>query len=523
MPGPNRVLCSAATVIAASAALWLSGCSSSSTSTGVPGLSAVPGSFAQLADEAYAAVVSPAWSTFSNGWHYCPNYPTCGTMVGDWGADSMTNIMYERWLITKDPVIANALLNFETQRRNLDAFSFRAHGSDVGMWDAVAKMRVYAATHDLPALQNAETSYDGVTSLPFARGHCPGIMLQLIDSNNSPSGGGLKTLETDSNRVLAAALFAENETDGSLRQKYLADATATYAAIRASYFDPAFALYTVYVLDNGTSCTQIPQRFFASVNGVMIEAGMELASLTGDSRYMDDALATAHAIGRLADDRGIFTDLQAENDIVEPLVGAMLKLALAGNGEARTWIVQNAGAAVTARTTDGLAYGRFFDGPAPSPATHPTIFQSNGGFALMIAAAALAPMQVPATANVWVSASPQMTTISAIPTTLPFTGSGIALFGTMGEDCASGTHGSFPGDICENGHVRVLIDGKQMVDLTGIWQRKAITPALPDTLLFAWRWPASGPHKLDFQFQPGDSNPKEGDAFIHVQRELIVP
>ena len=87
-------------------------------------------------------------------------------------------------------------------------------------------------------------------------------------------------------------------------------------------------LYSVYVFDDGQRCTQVPHRFFASVNGDMIWSGFQLARVTGERRYLDEALATARAVDRLlADPAGVFADLQAENDIVEPLVEAMFVLA----------------------------------------------------------------------------------------------------------------------------------------------------------------------------------------------------
>ena len=60
----------------------------------------------------------------------------------------------------------------------------------------------------------------------------------------------------------------------------------------------------------------------------MIWSGLELSKLTGDAAYLDEALATAKAVASdLADPAGVFADLQAENDIVEPLVEAMYALA----------------------------------------------------------------------------------------------------------------------------------------------------------------------------------------------------
>jgi len=88
--------------------------------------------------------------------------------------------------------------------------------------------------------------------------------------------------------------------------------------------DAALPLYTVYVYDDGTSCEQLLGRFFASVNGNMIWNGVALATATGDNRYPSTRRSRprAQSIGTLADGRGVFADLQAENDVVEPLVEA---------------------------------------------------------------------------------------------------------------------------------------------------------------------------------------------------------
>ncbi len=110
-----------------------------------------------------------------------------------------------------------------------------------------------------------------------------------------------------------------------------------------------------------------------------------------DDGYRRDALATARAVEtQLADARGIFTNLQAENDIAEPLVEAMLGLSSSqGDGaqSARTWLLRNAAVAVGAPRQFRRHVRRFFDGPAPqAPAT---AWQTSGGLALAIAAAAV--------------------------------------------------------------------------------------------------------------------------------------
>jgi hypothetical protein len=66
------------------------------------------------------------------------------------------------------------------------------------------------------------------------------------------------------------------------------------------------------------------------------------------------------------------------------------------------------------------------------------------------------------------------------------------------------------------------VDGVETFDRTGIWQNKSSTGRkIPGSVLFAWRWPTSGHHTLEFQ--PGEENPKEGGAFLHIEGYEIVP
>jgi hypothetical protein len=251
----------------------------------------------------------------------------------------------------------------------------------------------------------------------------------------------------------------------------------------------------------------VPHRFFASVNGDMIWSGFHLARITGDSRYLQESLATASAVARsLADPAGVFADLQAENDIVEPLVEAMLVLARDGRQRfARRWILGNAAAALSARKRDGT-FGRFFDGPPPRAPT--TAWQTDGGLALEIAAAALAPKTTVATANRWAGARFVRDEVAALPSSITFTGSAVALVGTLGEQC------------CEAGHARVLVDGTETFDRTGIWQNKSSSGrSLPDSILFAWRWPARGRHTI--RFEPPETNAKEGGPFLHLEGYVV--
>ena len=367
-------------------------------------------------------------------------------------------------------------------------------------WDSIALTDVYEATGDPGALAKAQAAFAFVEeSSAYALGACPAIRYQ------QPAGAGdrLKTLETDANAIKAALLLFRNTHDAA----YLDAARRHYDAVRASFLDHSVPLYSVYVFDDGGTCTQVPHRFFASVNGDMIWSGLELYRDTSDRAYLDQAVATARAVdSRLADGRGVFADLQAENDIVEPLVEAMYRLAIDGHAFARAWILRNAAAALGARGADG-SYGRFFDGPPP--VTTVTAWQTNGGLALVVAAAALAPTASVRVDSSWRTAAPVSRDLATLPATLTFRGSGIALFGTLGEQC------------CQPGHARVLIDGRETFDGTGIWQNKSSSGrSIPGTVLFAWRWRSAGRHTLTFA--PGVPNAKEGGPFLHLVRFEVL-
>jgi len=100
--------------------------------------------------------------------------------------------------------------------------------------------------------------------------------------------------------------------------------------------------------------------------------------------------------------------------------------------------------------------------------------------------------------------------LTGLPQSIEFTGSGIALYGTLGEQC------------CEPGHASIAVDGRPTVDQTGIWQNKSSAGvAFDDVILFAWRWPTSGTHTLDLG--PSTINPKEGGPFLHVKRYAVLP
>jgi hypothetical protein len=426
----------------------------------------------------------------------------CPVRDQDWGADALSSVLQFRWEVTHDPSLLPYIAAL--------ASSGPAYGppcrskacgqwSDVPAWDAVAALRAYQiGGHSTPVLQKARDAYaftaDGSA---YVKGACPQISYQ------QPLGGvnQLKTLETDANIIRAALLLYE--ATGNAR--YFGDATRRYATVRRFFLDAKLPLYSVYVFDDGRACRQLHHRFFASVNGIMILNGLMLNRLTHQQMYRRDALETAHAVDDdLADSRNVFTDLQAENDIVEPLIEAMYALATEHEGFARRWLLRNAAAAAGARDADGN-YGRFFDGPAPVSGV--SAWQTNGAFALMVAAAALDPSGVPPGGG-WSAGRAVHDEFAVMPLTIRFTGRGIALTGTIGEVC------------CEAGHAAVFIDGRETVDHTGIWQNKSSSGRpLPDVVLFAWQWPTSGRHVL--RIVPGAANAKEGGAFLHVRGYVV--
>ena len=378
--------------------------------------------------------------------------------------------------------------------------------SDEFLWDSVAGAYEYEATGSATALQKSKAGFDYVDqAVPgfFSGGAAPGIYFQRPDH----ASGGLKTLETDSNYVRAALLLYDCTKDTT----YLTKAKLHYAAIRQYYLDPDGSnLYSVWVFDSGNAYHQVKGRYYGSVNGIMIDNGVKLAAYTGDPIYLDQALATAHAVdSNLSDACGIYADLQAENDVVEPLVAAMYELwSEQGQAFAKDWIMRNAAASVSAVQPTTGTYGRFFDGPPPMGTV--SEHQCNGGFALAFVAAAIGPTGIP-TPGAWESAvrhDIDITTAS-LPSSITFTGSGIALIGTMGEQKKEG------------GHARVFIDGVETRDTTGIWQNKSTTGVIPQSILFVWQWPHSGEHTITIK--PADNNAKEGDTFVHIQGYMILP
>ncbi|HET9030198.1 MAG TPA: hypothetical protein VFN49_08475 [Candidatus Aquilonibacter sp.] len=413
-------------------------------------------------------------------WRTC-DQASCATARGDWGVDAATYTLYLRWEQTHNP-------EFERRMSELLDAAPVYHGpctkgpcsdwSDTPAWDAVASMREYDVLHDDQALQNAQTALRYVErSTAFQRGACPAIPFQHPPQDQSR----VKTLESTANAVKADLLVYEATGD----QAYLDDARNGYDNARRYYLDPQLPLYTVHVIDDGFTCSQVAHRFFASVNGDMIWNGMELWRLTGDRHYANEALLTAHAVDDdLSDGLGIFVNMQGDNDVVEPLVEAMLDLAQRQHLDfARRWILRNANAALASRAADG-SFPRFFDGPTQDMTS---IWEANGGLALQIAAARLAPhaqtQALPA-----FDATSDTATITSLPATITVDGSGIALVGTISP-------------LCERGHIKVLIDGVETTDQTGLWQNKSMPHG--SRVLFAWRWPQSGHHTIELE--PGDA------------------
>jgi hypothetical protein len=462
----------------------------------------VPGTYAQAGDRAVAALLDVFYA--GNGrWRACA-LDTCPQSNQDWGVDSLTYALYLRWRTTHDRALVPIMKALQ-----LTAPSYPAPcrgspcdaWSDVPEWDAIAALREYEVTgQDPQALAKAEAAYAFVADgSVYAAGACPEIRYQ------QPFGSAnrLKTLETDANAIKASLLLYR----ATRNRAYLDAAVGRYASVRRFFLDPSVPLYSVYVFDDGTSCTQLPHRFFASVNGDMIWNGLDLFRQTRDVRYRSQAIATARAVAtRLSDPAGVFADLQAENDIVEPLVEAMYDLATDAHvAFARRWILANAAAALSARAANGT-FGRFFDGPPPGP--NATAWQSNGGLALMIAAAALDPDGRLPSGQAWRGARSVAQPVTSLPATVTFTGSAIAFVGTLGKVC------------CEAGHARVLVDGRETFDGTGIWQNKSsLGRELPGRVLFAWRWPKPGRHTI--AFEPGEPNAKEGGPFLDLEGYLV--
>ncbi len=427
--------------------------------------------------------------TFYTGhglWRMC-DPAICNAKNRDWGADSLTNLLYFRWLVTRDPSVLPILRTLAGTAPMWSPGELAS--SDSVMWDAVADVRMYQATRSPVALAKAKAALAWLgTVRGLATGSCPSVDYQWPYGHR----GQLKTIETASNYIKAALLLYRITGTRS----YLTSAVAQYAQVRQYFLEPS-GLYTAYLIDNGTTCRTLAGRYFASVNGNMIWAGQRLAAITGNRTYLREAVATARAVqSKLSDGAGVFADLQADNDIVGPLVEAMYALAHSDHRRfAARWLLVNASAAGADVNSLG-EYGRFFDGPPP--AVLATAWQTNGGIALMQAAAGLDPSGRPADTQFWARAAfvPDSLSLTGASLRISFTGRAIAIMGDVGARC------------CSIGHAQVLIDGVPTVNETGIWQNMS-SPARrqPDQVLFAWRWPRSGHHVITIR--PGVYDPRK--------------
>jgi hypothetical protein len=443
--------------------------------------------------------------TFYNGtglWHMCRGL-VCSTKNMDWGSDSLTYVLWFRWMLTKDPAVPPIM---RTLAKTAHMWVRGDKGSsDTAMWDSIANAREYQVTGSRTALAKSEAAFrwvDSVMAGGFAAGTCPGVDYQWPHGR----GGNLKTLETATNYIKAALLL--HELTGS--PGYLAKAESKYDQVRRYFSTAAAPLYTVYAFDDGHACRALPGRYFASVNGNMIWAGAELAAVTGRQGYLHQAIATARAVGsRLSDAAGVYANLQADNDVAEPLIEAMYRLA-AGEHQrfAATWLLTAASAAGADQNAAG-EFGRFFDGPPPASVA--TAWQINGGAALIQAAAALDPHGSPADPAFWRRAKfvADNRGLDDSQLEISFTGRAIAIMGSIGAVC------------CGNGHARVYVDGTETFNRTGIWQNMT-SPSVeqPGQVLFAWRWPASGPHKITIR--PGIADDQEGGSFFQMAGYLHV-
>ena len=452
-----------------------------------------------------ARAVSLLERTFYNGtglWHMCVRL-TCSTKNRDWGSDSLTYVLYFRWLLTRDPSVPPIMRTLSGTAHawvRADAGS-----SDTVMWDAIADAREYQVTGSATALAKARQAFrwvDSVMASGFAAGACPGVDYQWPHGR----GVGLKTLETATNYIKAALLL--HEITGSPR--YLAKAESAYREVRRYFLVGRVPLYTVYVFDDGSTCAPLPGRYFASVNGNMIWAGSALAADTGDRGYLAQAVATARALrADLGDGAGVYAEMQADNDVAEPLIEAMYRLAACDHQRfAAQWLLTSASAAGADQNAAG-EFGRFFDGPPPASAA--TAWQVNGGAALVQAAAALDPHGRPADPGFWTRArfvaDPRDLTGHALRITV--TGRAIAIVGSVGAVC------------CLAGHARVFVDGVETFDRTGIWQNMT-SPSVrqPHQVLFAWRWPTAGRHTITIR--PGQPDGEEGGSYFNMDGYLLV-
>ena len=242
MPAGRAVLALVAASVAAAA---LTGATPSSRLPEAPSST----TFAKAGGEALRTLLGVYYG--GNGlWNQC-NSPNCAQANSDWGADSLTYALYLRWATSPDssiPPVMSALTATAPSYPGPCTTPSCGSWSDVPQWDTIADLREYEVTRDPKALAKAEAAFEFAEgSNAYALGACPDIRYQ------QPNGeiNHLKTLETDANAIKAAILLYQATGEGS----YLQSATGRYAAVRAHFLDPAVPLYSVYVFDDGTSCT----------------------------------------------------------------------------------------------------------------------------------------------------------------------------------------------------------------------------------------------------------------------------
>ena len=254
--------------------------------------------FAQASASALAAMEQSYYHL--GNWELCAPTPCLVSDDDfDWGADSLTDALYLRWLDTGDAALVTMMQALDANGPTYGTCTAEncPSWSDVPMWDSIAASREFQVTGDRSALARAEQAFNYVdTATQFLLGACPTLDFQLPHGPGflQPDGGAneLKTLESDSNYIKAALLLNQLDPDGGA---FLDKAVAKYAAVHQGFLDPEVALYTVYVIDDGQTCTQVAHRFYSSVNGNMIWSGVNLAAATGQSSYLNDAIATGQA------------------------------------------------------------------------------------------------------------------------------------------------------------------------------------------------------------------------------------
>lgn len=438
------------------------------------------GVYAEAGEQATHALIADYYDG-AGRWREC-DLASCTVANSDWGTDAATDALYLRWATTNDPGVQSILKSLIATSLAYPAPCEKrscSYWSDTAAWDAVALARIYEATGDAQALSRAEDAYRFVTgSRAYLAGACSTVPYQEAIA----SGSDIKTLETLANETKSALLLYRATGDAS----YLRDARAQYGDARAYFLDEATQLYVVHVHDNGRSCEAEHARYLASVNGLMIWNGVELQHVTHKPGYLDDAVATADAIGEaFSDGDGIFADTGGDNDVVEPLIEGMYALAKDGDTESRDWILRNASVALGARGTDG-SFARFFNGP---PQAVPSIWESNGGFALEIAAAALNPSGAVSGIPSWREATIDVGSVRALPAAFTVEGSAFALAGTMNAACMK--H-----------HLLVSIDGVPISNRAGLWQNHALNERAH--VVFAWQWRTVGSHTITID-SDGDS------------------